>query len=188
MLLKAQGHGKSIKPSWGNSMKRLAQAFVNTWNKHKTFGNFVNVSTRDVAIYNSTSGAMAIGGLALASRYFNNPSYLTVATEAGQFYYNNDILKTGQITGCCSDILQNADLETTFGLMTSFMALYETSGQAQWRLIRQKYWVIWQQPGQSLTTMSFRKQVASDNLMRMLQELFGPVLSIRPINYIFVNW
>ena len=57
----------AIKPAWEKSVKRLAQAFVNTWKRHGQWGNYVNHETGDVAIYNSTGGAMAIGGLALAA-------------------------------------------------------------------------------------------------------------------------
>ena len=87
MLLKAQGHAAAIKPAWELSVKQLAQAFVNTWKRHGQWGNYVNHETGDIAIYNSTSGAMAIGGLALAAKWFNNPEFLRVAREAADYYY-----------------------------------------------------------------------------------------------------
>ncbi len=132
MLLKAQGKAAAIKPAWEASMKALADAFVTTWKNDGQWGNFVNIDTGAVAVYNTTGGAIAIGGLALASSYYHNPEYLRVATAAAEFYYQRDFVKQGQTTGACADILQNADSETAAGFMTALTALYETTGDAGW--------------------------------------------------------
>ena len=63
MLLKAQGRASAIKPAWEQSMKRLATAFVATWRKDGQWGNDLNADTGEVAIYNTTGGIMAVGGL-----------------------------------------------------------------------------------------------------------------------------
>jgi hypothetical protein len=132
MLLKAQGHAVAIKPEWEQAVKRLAQAFVKTWECHGQWGNYVNHETGDIAIYNSTSGATAIGGLALAATYFNEPIFLKVATEAANYYYSQDFIRKGFTYGACSDIMQNADSETAVAFMTSLMALYEANGDRRW--------------------------------------------------------
>jgi hypothetical protein len=132
MVLKAQGRGGAIKPEWEKSVRRLADAFVATWKKRGQWGNFVNVRTGDVAVYNTTSGAMAVAGLALASECFHNPEYLNVAKEAARFFYDRDVVGLGMTTGGCADILQNADSETAAGFMTALMALYETTGDRAW--------------------------------------------------------
>jgi hypothetical protein len=132
LLLKAQGHAAVIKPAWEQSVKRLAQAFVNTWQRHGQWGNYVNHETGDIAIYNSTSGAMAIGGLALAAEWFKHPEFLRVAQEAADYYYQRDFVQKGFTFGACSDIMQNADHETSAGLMTSLMALHEVTSDQQW--------------------------------------------------------
>ena len=131
-LLKAQGRGQAIKPEWEASMKKLAEALMSTWKKDGQWGKLINVKTGIVAEYNTTGGATIIGALALASDYFNNPEYLTVAKEAAEFYYVRDFVTLGHTTGGCADILQNADSETAAGFMTSLMALYEISGDKQW--------------------------------------------------------
>ena len=132
MLLKAQGHADAIKPEWQASVRKLAQAFVNTWKRHGQWGNYVNHETGDIAIYNSTSGAIAIGGLALASRWFDEPEFLAVARDAAAYYYREDFVRKGFTYGACSDIMQNADSETAAALMTGLMALYEVTGDAAW--------------------------------------------------------
>lgn len=131
-LLKAQGRANAIKPEWELNIKRLAQAFVNTWKKDGQWGNFLNNQTGDVAVYNSSSGVSAIGGLALAARYYNAPQFLQIAKEAARFYYDRDFVKLGMTTGACADILQNADSETAAGFMTSLMTLYEVTGDVKW--------------------------------------------------------
>lgn len=131
MLLKEQGKGAEISPEWEAGVKRLADAFVATWRKQGTWGNYVNINTGEVAVYNTTSGAMAVGGLALAADYYQNPAYKTVALEAADIYYK-DFALLGFTSGGCGDILQNADSETAAALMLSLMTLYETTGNPSW--------------------------------------------------------
>ncbi len=131
-LLKAQGRGKAIKPLWEDSTKKLADAFVATWKKHGQWGNFVNIDSGDVAVSNTSGGVMAIGGLALASEYFHNAEYLSIAKKAAEFYYQRDFVKLGLTTGACADILQNAESETSFGFAAALMTLYEISDDKQW--------------------------------------------------------
>ena len=132
MVLKAQGHSSFIKPEWEQCVNQLAQAFVNTWKKFGQWGNYLNHETGEIAVYNTTSGSTAIGGLALASKWFNNTEFMKIATEAGEYYYHHDFVQKGFTYGACSDILQNADSETAAGLMTSLMVLYETTGSEKW--------------------------------------------------------
>lgn len=131
MLLKEQGKGSEISPEWEAGVRRLADAFVATWKKHGTWGNYFNIETGDVAVYNTTSGAMAVGALALAADYYQNPVYRDVALEAANTYYK-DFALVGFTSGGCGDILQNADSETAAALMLSFMTLHETTGQSHW--------------------------------------------------------
>lgn len=131
-LLKAQGRGGAIKPEWEAAMKKLADAMVATWKKDGQWGKLINVNTGEVGEYNTTGGAMIIGGLALASDYFKNPEYLRIACEAARYYYRRDFVGQGFTTGACADILQNAESETAAGFMTALMALYETTGDPAW--------------------------------------------------------
>ncbi|MDD4823302.1 MAG: hypothetical protein PHI48_12190 [Bacteroidales bacterium] len=131
MLLKAQGHTSEIKPDWERRVKLLADAFVTTWKRDGQWGNFLNNKTGEIALFNTSGGVMAIGGLALAAQYYQQPEYLKVAIQAANYYYSA-FLKEGMTTGACADILQNADSETAAALMTSLMTLYEQTGEMQW--------------------------------------------------------
>lgn len=131
MLLESQGRAAAIDSTWESSVRRLADAFVSTWRKEGTWGNYVDVETGQIAVYNTTSGAMAVAGLTLASKYFDVQEYLTVAREAASAYYGNFSL-VGFTSGGCGDILQNADSETAVALLTSLMTLYEATGEPQY--------------------------------------------------------
>lgn len=126
-LMKQQGHADEIKPEWDDAVKRLADAFVNTWNLRGTWGNYIDVESGDVAVYRTSGGASAVGGLAFAARYFDNPVYLDIARKAAASLYG-EFATVGFTSGGCGDILQNSDSETAIALCTSLVALYETTG------------------------------------------------------------
>lgn len=128
MLLQKQGKEVEIAPQWEEKTRALADAFVRTWEKRGTWGNYLHIETGDVAAYNTTSGAIAPAGLALASVYFNEPKFLDIARRGAAAYYDSFAL-LGFTSGGCGDILQNADSETAAALMTSFMTLYEVTGE-----------------------------------------------------------
>ena len=128
MLLKEQGRADAIDAAWEADVRKLADAFVNTWKREGTWGNYLHVESGDVAVYNTTSGAMAVAGLALASVYYDDTRYLDIARQAAADYYANFAL-VGFTSGACGDILQNADSETAIALTTSLVTLYELTGE-----------------------------------------------------------
>lgn len=127
MLMEKQGKATLVRPEWKDRVRALADAFVQTWQTEGTWGNYLDIEKGNIATYNTTGGAMAIGGLALASRYFHTPRYLEVARQAATYYYRQYAL-LGFTSGGCGDILQNADSETCAALMTSMMTLFECTG------------------------------------------------------------
>lgn len=131
MLLEAQGKPEMVRPEWKEQVRLLAEAFVQTWRKHHTWGNYLDIESGDIAVYNTTGGAMAVAGLTLASRYFDCPEYLQIAREAVTDYYTTFAL-VGFTSGGCGDILQNADSETAIALTTSLITLYEATGEASY--------------------------------------------------------
>ena len=132
LVLRAQGREAAIKPEWERAMRRLAQAFADTWDQCGQWGNFLNNQSGAVAVYNTTGGASAIGGLTLAADYFREPSFLSKAKAAAELYYQRDVVALGLTTGGCADILHNADSESASGFMTSLVTLYEATGETRW--------------------------------------------------------
>ncbi len=132
MLLRAQGYGSRVKPEWEIAAKKLAAAFIRTWKAHGEFGQYIAPETGQIAVYNSTAGAIAPAGLAMAADYFKNPECLQVAKEAADYYYNRDVVKQGLTGGYCGDISMDADSESSFGFLESLMALYKYTGDKSW--------------------------------------------------------
>lgn len=132
MLYKALNRDSEIKPAWEAAAKRLAWAFVNTWKKNSDLGQYVDPESGQVLVFNSTAGAVAPAGLALAAKYFNEPEFLTCAKEIAKSYYHRFTETLGLTGGNCGDISQDADSESAFELLESFMALYWATGHEQW--------------------------------------------------------
>ncbi|MBN2814381.1 MAG: hypothetical protein JXQ80_09905 [Bacteroidales bacterium] len=132
MLFKEQGHGNQIKPEWEKSAQQLAEAFVATWKKNGQFGQYIVPENGEIAVFNSTAGAIAPAGLALASVYFGENEYLKAASEAADYYYHRDVVQQGLTGGHCGDISQDADSESCFGFLESLMAMYNVTGDKQW--------------------------------------------------------
>jgi hypothetical protein len=131
-ILKAQGHGDRIKPEWKSAARRLAEAFCNAWTKYGQFGQYLDPATGEIAVFNTTGGAIAPAGLALASQFFHEPKYLRVATAAAGFYFQRDIVGRGLTNGACGDITQDPDSETAFGFLESLTALYGVTHDPIW--------------------------------------------------------
>ena len=110
-LLESMGHKDFIRPEWEKNVRSLADAFVNTWKNEGTWGNYLHVESGKVAVYNTTGGAMAIGGLALASVYFNCPEYLEIARQAAsalyrQFAYSHYTKRRAKQNTCNKPVTQ----------------------------------------------------------------------------------
>lgn len=132
LLLREQGHGDLIEPRWEESARRLARAFVATWKQHGQFGQYIEPQTGRIAVFNSTGGAVAPAGLALASRYFGEEEFLAVAVAAARYYYERDVAAQGLTGGHCGDISQDADSESAMGFLESLMTLYSCTGDREW--------------------------------------------------------
>lgn len=110
---------------------KLADGFVKLFDQYGQFGQFVDVYTGEIAVGGSTSAAIACAGLAEAYRFFQNPDYLRVAEESAEFFYQNSLCR-GYTTGGPGEILQCPDSESAFGLLESFVVLYEITGKPKW--------------------------------------------------------
>lgn len=132
MLFKAEGYGQLINPHWEQATKKLAAAFTRTWKAHGQFGQYIVPKTGEIAVYNSTAGAIAPAGLALAAAYFKRPEWLEVAIQAADYYYQRDVVSQGLTGGHCGDISMDADSESAFGFLESLMALYHYTRDKSW--------------------------------------------------------
>jgi len=131
MLLEARNQVQKIAESWKQGTIKCADAFVNLWNKYHQFGQFVNAETGEIIVGGSTSAGSAPAGLALAGQFFGREEYIAVAKEAANYYYDNYVRK-GITTGGPGEILQCPDSESAFGLLESFVVLFEVTGETTW--------------------------------------------------------
>ena len=111
--------------------KKLADAFVRLYRKYGQFGHFVDDKTGDIIVGGSTSGAIAPAGLALASTFFHEPAYMEVAEAMAEHYYQTS-LSRGYTTGGPGEILQGVDSESGFGLLETYVVLYELTGNEKY--------------------------------------------------------
>lgn len=132
LLLKEQGYGGFIKPKWELAAKRLALAYCNTWDKFGELGQYIDPETGEIVIFNSTASAAAPAGLALASVYCNEPSFLNHAIEIVNYYYRQHVVKLGYTGGYSGDTSQDPDADSAYGLMESIMAIYYVTGDSKW--------------------------------------------------------
>ena len=120
-----------IPESFIEGTKKTANGFVRLFNKYGQFGHHVDVETGDICVGGSTSGAIAPAGLAEAYRFFGDPKYLRVAEESAEYYYQTSLSK-GYTTGGPGEILQGVDSESAFGLLESYVTLYDVTGNEKW--------------------------------------------------------
>ncbi|WP_158798276.1 hypothetical protein [Pedobacter sp. L105] len=121
----------TVKPPWQDGCRKVANTLVRTWKKYHQFGQFVNNKTGDIVIGGSTSGGIIPAALVLASRYYKDSSYQTVAKAAARDYYEN-FVKKGVSYGGPGEAMQNFDSESTYGLLESFTVLYEATHEKYW--------------------------------------------------------
>ena len=121
----------AVKPQWEKGTRGVADAFVKVWKNNHQFGQFVDSQTGDIAVGGSSGGGLAPAALALASKYYQDKTYLQVACESAQQMYNDYVTK-GISTGGPGDALQNPDSESQYGLLESFAVLYEFTGDKKW--------------------------------------------------------
>ncbi len=119
------------KPHWIAGAKKCADAFVKLFQCNGTFGQFINIETGEPVVKSSTAGAMAIGGLALAWKFFGEPAYLETAKCACDFYYHRDI-ENGVTTGGPGEILGAPDSESAFAMLESCVVLFEVTKEEKW--------------------------------------------------------
>ena len=116
---------------WATGTMRLADALVGLWQRYRQFGQFVDIETGELVVGGTPSASMAPAGLALCGHYYNKPAYLQVAEAAARSFYE-EFVRQGLTVAGPGEILQAPDSESAFGLLESFVVLYEITGKSYW--------------------------------------------------------
>lgn len=123
--------GINIKPAWEIGVKKVGDAMLKTWRQYHQLGQYVNNTTGELIIGGSTSGGIVPAALLLLSDYFKEPKYAVAAKEIAKDYAEKYISK-GLIYGGAGDAMQNFDSESCYGLLASFIELYEYTKDPYW--------------------------------------------------------
>ena len=126
-----EASGDTVPNHWFEQNRKQADAFVQLWNDYGQFGQWVDLESGKLLVGNSTSAAIASGGLALASKRYGHKPYLHVAEEAARKYHRDYVLK-GYTTGGPGEALSCPDAESAFALLEAYMALYEVTNSQEW--------------------------------------------------------
>ena len=113
------------------SMRKQADAFVRLYEKNGQVGQFINMETETILAGDTASAAIVCGALALAWEYFQDGRYLETAEGLGALYWDK-YLRRGLTNGGPGEICQAPDSESAFGLLESYVELYETTGKERW--------------------------------------------------------
>ena len=130
-----------LLPAVEESIMRQADAFVRFFEKHGQLGQFIDMEKEEIMAGDTASAAITSAALALAYEYFSNmkysgnqekyAKYLETAEKLGAIYLD-DYLRKGVVNGGPGEICQAPDSESAFGLLESFVQLYETTGRKKW--------------------------------------------------------
>ncbi len=128
--LESEGPWKAPQ-SWNAALLASAECFIKIWEKHGQFGQFLNQDSGEILLGGSASGAIIPGALALASIRFGDTRFLEVATQAGE-YFAREFLVKGFTTGGPGDACQNPDSESAAALVESCALLHQATGESIW--------------------------------------------------------
>lgn len=124
-------HPESLRPHWEETLRKVATALHDFWHRHHSLGFLVDIESGRIAIDGSTSGAPIPAALVLAAELYEEPSWLATAVEIGEHFRTHD-LEWGITTGGPGDAVQAPDSESVFGLVESFAALADATGETRW--------------------------------------------------------
>ena len=120
-----------VDPTWAKSARLGADALARLWERHRQFGQFVDVDSGDLIVGGSSSAGMAPAALAHAAAYFKEPRYLKIAEESALHYFER-FVEIGLTCGGPGDALQCPDSESAAALLESFVTLYEATRDRAW--------------------------------------------------------
>ncbi|HXU63910.1 MAG TPA: hypothetical protein VN962_19565 [Polyangia bacterium] len=121
----------SADARWTRAARAAADALTRLWERHRQFGQIVDVETGDLIVGGSSSAGLAPAALVRAADRFKEARYRDVALESGRAFFDR-FVAGGLTCGGPGDALQCPDSESAAALVESFMALYEATGDRTW--------------------------------------------------------
>jgi hypothetical protein len=122
---------EEIPSNWIESARGSADAYVRLYEKYGNFGQWIDFDSGDIVAGPTSSNGIAPAALALCAGYFGEEKYMDAARGAARYYYEH-FVRRGITNGGPGDIYQNDDSESAFGLLESYIILYEQTGEPEW--------------------------------------------------------
>ena len=116
---------------WKKCIRNLADALQSHWRKYHQFGFLLDLSSGELLVGGSFSGAMAPAALASAADYFHEPGFLRTAEESAHGYCE-ELRRRGFTYGGPGDALFTPDSESAFSLLESLVTLFEQTQNREW--------------------------------------------------------
>jgi hypothetical protein len=116
---------------WSKAARLAADALARLWERHRQFGQMVDVETGDLIVGGSSSAGLAPAALVRAADRFKEARYREVALESGRAFFDR-FVAGGLTCGGPGDALQCPDSESAAALVESFMSLFEATGDRTW--------------------------------------------------------
>ena len=129
--------GQPVKETWWNGNMKALEAQLKVWEQYGQLGQRVNSETGELIVGNTTSAGIFPAALCEAYHQTHEEKYLIAAKQIAEYYYLNFIVK-GLTCGGPGDALQNFDSESSYALLESFTALFETTGNKKWLKIAEE--------------------------------------------------
>ncbi len=130
-LLAKQDPESKPPDAWMIGTRRCADAFQTLWKRYGQLGQFLDINTGEIIIGGSASAGIAPAAMVLAAEFFQEPAYLETAVAMGEYFHRN-FTEKGITNGGPSEALQCPDSESAAGLLESYVALWESTGQTRW--------------------------------------------------------
>lgn len=130
-ILLKKARRQAVPEVWLEGVRKLADAFIRLWVRHKQWGQFVSTADDGIIMGGTACAGIAIGGLALCCQLFEEVKYIHVAQAAAEHYFSSYI-REGLLNGGPGEILQCPDSESAFGLLDGLVTLYEITGEKKW--------------------------------------------------------
>ncbi|HVY38086.1 MAG TPA: hypothetical protein VHM31_09125 [Polyangia bacterium] len=121
----------AVEPRWTKAARRAADALSGLWERHRQFGQVVDVETGELIVGGSAAAGLVPAALVRAADRFKEPRYRDVAVDAGRAFFDR-FVSDGLTCGGPGDALQCPDSESAAALVESFMSLYEATGDRTW--------------------------------------------------------
>ena len=120
-----------VPERWVGRLRGSLDGYVNLWQRHGQFGQWVDLETGQIRLGRTASNAIACAALIMAGADLDEPRYTETALAAGA-WYDDHHTRRGLTNGGPGDMLQCPDSESAAALVEAFIVLYEHTGDGRW--------------------------------------------------------